>query len=250
VTLPSRPLLALVTGLWMAYPVLAQEPPPIKVDRAVDMRPALSENQKVANAIAAQLRQSEQLRHYKIDIAFQNGTAELKGTVADLAQRDQAVRLVHGVPGVERVSDRLVLVGSGAVSQAQAVTPAPAPIQPPPAPQDLTPVPLPAPTPLPAGKAGALQEPMPVFQGNPSYYDLNPPRMPPYAWPTYAPYNNNSRVADPVLYPYNSWPFIGPCYPFPQIPLGWRKVSLTWEDGYWWYARHNTSHDWWHLRYW
>ena len=35
--------------------------------------------------------------------------------------------------------------------------------------------------------------------------------MPPYAWPTYAPYDNFSRVATPLAYPYNSFPYIGPC---------------------------------------
>ena len=79
--------------------------------------------------------------------------------------------------------------------------------------------------------------------------DLNPPRMPPYAWPTYAPYNNYSRVASPAAYPYNAWPFIGPCYPFPKIPPGWRSVKLEWDDGYWWYSRTATKYDWWKVRY-
>ena len=90
-----------------------------------------------------------------------------------------------------------------------------------------------------------------MFQApTPSPYDLNPPQMPPYAWPTYAPYNNYSRVAYPEAYPYNAWPFIGPCYPFPKIPLGWRSVKLQWEDGHWWYSKVATNHDWWRLRYW
>ena len=74
--------------------------------------------------------------------------------------------------------------------------------------------------------------------------------MPPYSWPTYAPYNNYSRVAYPELYPYQSWPFIGPCYPFPKVPLGWRSVKLEWQDGHWWFSKTATNHDWWRLRYW
>ena len=74
-------------------------------------------------------------------------------------------------------------------------------------------------------------EPMPIFQAqpgvgmypNPQYQQ---PPLPPYAWPTYAPYNNYSRVAYPTLYPYEAWPFIGPFYPFPRVPLGWRSVPL------------------------
>src|SRR6202040_2132239 len=80
-------------------------------------------------------------------------------------------------------------------------------------------------------------EPTPIFQARPpSPYDLNPPQMPPNAWPTYAPYNNFSRVAYPEAYPYNAWPFIGPIYPFPKVPLGWRSVKLQWDDGYWWFG--------------
>jgi hypothetical protein len=79
---------------------------------------------------------------------------------------------------------------------------------------------------------------VPSFQAAaPAPYDLNPPRMPPYAWPTYAPYNNYSRVGYPSAYPYNAWPFIGPIYPFPKVPLGWRAVKLEWQDGYWWYSK-------------
>jgi hypothetical protein len=39
-------------------------------------------------------------------------------------------------------------------------------------------------------------------------------------------------------------------YPFPKVPLGWRSVKLTWEDGNWWYARVACGHDWWRIRYW
>ena len=96
-----------------------------------------------------------------------------------------------------------------------------------------------------------LPEPMPIFQaGFAGPADAGAPPVPPYAWPTYAPYNNYSRVAYPTAYPYEQWPFIGPMYPFPRVPLGWRSVSLTWEDGHWWYHRNPTGADWWRVRYW
>src|SRR5262249_18041902 len=102
-----------------------------------------------------------------------------------------------------------------------------------------------------AGPAGPAPEPAPIFQAPPmSPYDLNPPKMPPYAWPTYAPYNNFSRVAYPQVYPYQAWPFVGPCYPFPKIPPGWRSVRREWEDGHWWFGSYSSKHDWWHLRFW
>lgn len=98
---------------------------------------------------------------------------------------------------------------------------------------------------------GGMLEPMPLQGAPPGFPSATqPPPMPPYAWPTYAPYNNYSRVAYPNLYPYESFPFIGPIYPFPKIPLGWRSVNLTWEDGHWWLGRNATGHDWWRIRYW
>ena len=41
-----------------------------------------------------------------------------------------------------------------------------------------------------------------------------------------------------------AWPFIGPFYPYPQVPLAWRKVSLEWDDGWWFldFNSHNSSH--------
>jgi hypothetical protein len=76
------------------------------------------------------------------------------------------------------------------------------------------------------------------------------PPMPPYAWPTYAPYNNYSRVAYPQAYPYTAWPYIGPFHPYPQVPLGWRKVQLEWDDGYWQLNfRPRTDRWWWFLDY-
>ncbi len=95
-----------------------------------------------------------------------------------------------------------------------------------------------------------MPEPIPVSGGYAPYnYDMNPPKMPPYAWPTYAPYNNFSRVGYPEAYPYNAWPFIGPVYPFPKVPPGWRSVKLEWDDGHWWFSQTATKHHYWKLRY-
>src|SRR5205085_10789553 len=95
------------------------------------------------------------------------------------------------------------------------------------------------------------QEPLPIFQAPaPGPYDVNEPKMPPYAWPTYAPYNNYSRVAYPQQYPSAAFPFIGPFYPFPKVPLGYRAIKLEWEDGHWFYGRTAVKHDFWTVRYW
>ncbi|MDA7950733.1 MAG: BON domain-containing protein [Pirellulaceae bacterium] len=58
--------------------------------------------------------------------------------------------------------------------------------------------------------------------------------MPRYAWPTYAAYPNYAAVGYPTQYSAGAYPCIGPFYPYPQVPLGWRKVTLEWDDGYWW----------------
>ena len=47
-----------------------------------------------------------------------------------------------------------------------------------------------------------------------------------------------------------AFPYIGPFYPFPKVPLGYRAVKLEWEDGHWWYGRTQTKKDYWLVRYW
>ena len=205
------------------HPVTADEPAPLSVKQSQILAPTqeTSANQQIANAIADQLRQNGQLRHYNVHVVFQNGSAELSGSVTDQLQREEALRVVQGVPGVERVRDNLS-VGNG-VSLVQGNQPPVEAIAPP-------------------REMGGLQEPVPIGPAPSAALDLNPPLLPPYAWPTYAPYNNYSRVAYPTLYPYEAWPFIGPMYPFPKVPPGWRSVSLTWQDGHWWYGREATGH--------
>jgi hypothetical protein len=264
VSFSSRHWLAAVVGLSFScpWPMPAAERPTGEPS-GLGMRAAWSaaDNQKVADAIAARLGESGQLRHYTVDIAFRDGAAQVSGSVADQSQREEVLRLVQGVPGVERVVDRLNV--SGAILRVQAGV-APGRLQP--VPSGEIPVPSPSapvpPVPAPPAAPGAPAAPppgvpvtpppeaVPSFQAPaPSYYSLNPPRVPPYSWPTYAPYNNYSRVAYPEAYPYNAWPFIGPIYPFPKVPLGWRAVKLEWDDGYWWFSKVATKHDWWRLRY-
>ncbi len=59
------------------------------------------------------------------------------------------------------------------------------------------------------------------------------PYVPKKAWPSYASYPNTAAVQYPKRHVAGAWPFIGPHYPYPQVPDGWRKVSLEWHDGYW-----------------
>jgi hypothetical protein len=80
--------------------------------------------------------------------------------------------------------------------------------------------------------------PMPMYSAGanpagvaPARYDQ--PCMPNYAWPSYAAYPNYAAVTYPKQYSPTVWPYIGPFYPYPQVPLGWRKVTLEWDSGWW-----------------
>jgi hypothetical protein len=275
----SRILAAAVLGLSLGPPlaIFAADPAanslpallpdatpakPASTPLGLDHTPATKpdSNRDVATAVADGLRQAGkigQLHYYNIDVVVKDGTAELSGTVASDRQRMEVVKLVKGVGGVVGVVDQMTILAPNPIAQVQATGPAAPGLAPlsalPPtgAPPGAAPPPFREPLPPPNAPSGVIPEPLPTFAAPvPSPYDLNPPRMPPYAWPTYAPYNNFSRVAYPMNYPYQSWPYIGPCYPFPKIPPGWRSVKLEWEDGHWWYSRVATPEGYWRLRFW
>src|SRR5262245_8179173 len=158
VTLCSRLLWAVVIGLCSAHSLPAQEPAPFQGERGQPpVASAKSANQQMADTIAQQLRQGGNLRRFNIDIAFANGTAEVSGVVADQTQREEALRIIQGVPGVERVRDRLVLASSPPIQQVQAGSP-PGKLQDPLPPK----IDLGAPG-AGAGAAGPIAEPMPIF---------------------------------------------------------------------------------------
>ena len=91
--------------------------------------------------------------------------------------------------------------------------------------------------PMPMGGTGAGMPPVPMRGDGPN--------MPNYAWPSYAASPNYAALQYPTQYSPTAWPYIGPFYPYPQVPLGWRRVSLEWDDGWWWLdfdERHYHSH--------
>ena len=85
-----------------------------------------------------------------------------------------------------------------------------------------------APMGVPAATMGSHK---PGAMGQTVSYDN--PQMPGYAWPSYAAYPNYAGLTYPRQYSPSAWPYIGPFYPYPQVPLGWRKVTLEWDDGWW-----------------
>lgn len=227
-------------------------------------------DQQLADAIANKLAQAPGLSRYQVDVLCQSGAVELTGSVRNDEQRAEVNKLVRGTKGVKKIVDKMSLSGSD-IQAAQAVESVPGPIGgslPPgatPLPQGNLPPfqgqlvpggPMGSAAPIPygmnqPGPGSYGTDPTPVgLPPTGGLYDGVPPKMPPHAWPTYAPYNNYSRVGYPTEYPQNAFPFIGPFYPFPKVPLGFRAIKLEWEDGHWYYGRTATMRDHWKVRYW
>jgi hypothetical protein len=204
---------------------------------------APSANQTTADAVASSLRGSRGLEGYRIEIQAQGGLVTLRGTLASPFQRADAIARAQRVAGVHGVVDQLLVSNDRSVRPVQyqsqvamgghgfgggdvIAPPGPdggGPIGGPGFVSDGGPVPE-----GPAGMMGATQASMPGY--------------PNYAWPSYAPYPNHSAVGYPTVYPWQAWPNIGPFYPYPEVPLDWRAVTLRWDDGIWWldFKKHYT----------
>jgi len=210
-----------------------------------------SNNQAVAQQIADSLSQVG-LVGYDLEIRFNNGIATLAGDVSTMGQRQAAQAAVSQIPGVQSVNNQLRVAGP--ISQTAFVPGAmqmpmaggqpqmmPPQMMPPQmmSPQMMSPQMMP-PQMMPAGyMPGGMQPGMgtdPGMAPSPSGYaptSFNNPQLPQHAWPSYAQYPNSAAVSYPTQYSASAWPYIGPFYPYPQVPLGWREVSLEWDDGQW-----------------
>ena len=195
-------------------------------------------NQQLADAIATRLMNSSAAEGADVGMSVEEGVVTVSGAARDAAQKAAILREVSVVPGVKLVRDGMT---TGGLMQAQALGVAP----------PAGPFAAMAPVGAYPGPNGPVVEPVPVgAPGSGGHADGFAPPLPPHAWPTYAPYNNVSRVGYPQAYPHNAFPFIGPFYPFPKVPLGWRSVKLEWEDGHWWMGRTAAPYDYWRVRFW
>jgi hypothetical protein len=194
---------------------------------------AANPNQVLADSVASHLRASGVAANSDVSIVAQEGVVTLTGFAKDDAQRARIAVAVKGVKGVLVVRDAVGTPARGVVQVQNAPLP-------------LAPV---GPAPVASVGGDPIVEPVPLGASGQVGPDMGAPNLPPYSWPTYAPYNNVSRVAYPTAYPYNAFPFIGPYYPFPKVPLGWRKVTLEWEDGHWDLGRNTAPHDHWKVRF-
>jgi len=250
--------------------------------------------EQMANDVAQTLRESGQLKNYRVGVKYEDGVAWLMGSVTSAEQSATAEELARQVEGITHVVNKLEIVAPTAPSAPTAPAVAkqdatlklaslhesePASLKPVSnEPGSLEPAPLPPnPQPMPSAKApsrgmplamrpaGNLPQGMPQQGGvQPAQYgaayagggmpqgystagargvSYDQANMPGYAWPSYAAHPNYAAVSYPQQYSPAAWPYIGPFYPYPQVPLGWRKVTLEWDDG-WWFLdfSHQESH--------
>ena len=199
-------------------------------------------NQATADAVAGTLRASRALSGHRIEIQTTNGLVTLSGQVANPAQKAEAIARARSVVGVNQVNDQIQVAGDRGVLPVQY--------------QQVAlghhggqcrrpwrrrsswterrsggrPREMMMDGPMPEGAAGGTMAPA-GGNGGPNY-----------AWPSYAPRDNFSAVGYPTVYPWQAWPNIGPPYPYPEVPLDWRAVTLRWDDGIWWldFKKHYT----------
>ncbi|GAB5404760.1 MAG: BON domain-containing protein [Aureliella sp.] len=205
---------------------------------------------KITDTVIGRLQQSKSagmLRGFELDVSTVGGDVWLRGKVANSAQKDHIIDVARRVRGVARVIDDITVTASSPIRQASTTGLSPVGSEAP-APQPVSSMPVAGnvggPQPMaPSGLASinmgeyAGGTPVPMNGGGVSYGNGAPrydqPNMPGYAWPSYAAYPNYGAVTYPKQYSPSAWPYIGPFYPYPQVPLGWRKVALEWDDGLW-----------------
>lgn len=203
-------------------------------------------NQQVADSVASALRSSPVLQGYRIEIDARDGLVTLRGAVSTPAEHGEAISLSRRVPGVVAVVDYVKVSTDAAVRPAQYQTHVGGMgISGPGGPMMGPAGPMGAGGPIMeggfagsgvvdggivGGLAGGPQPEGPAVGGG---TQASSPGYPNYAWPSYAPYPNFSAVGYPTAYPWQAWPNIGPFYPYPEVPLDWRAVTLRWDDGIW-----------------
>jgi hypothetical protein len=241
----------------------------------------------MAQSIGLELKESGQLRDYRIGVKYEDGVAWLSGSVANAQQRDIAVQMTESMAGVVHVICKLEIDESSDTQPAEqpaarqqalggrvrtadyaATTGKMRPGRQAPSSRSQASQHMPTRSGTYGAKSQRSNMPMPLertaalptsgieLQQAASYVGDGPAnmgpapmayvpsgpvravsydnaQMPGNAWPSYASYPNYAALTYPRQYSPAAWPYIGPFYPYPQVPLGWRKVSLEWDDGWW-----------------
>ena len=228
-------------------------------------------NQEIAQGVADELAAAG-LNGYDIEIRFKNGTCTLGGDVSHPAEAQRAHQAAQSVAGVQQVVNSLTVGGQSAAPAQYARQPG--------YPRGLAVGEGQLPPGLPPQAMGQnaqqiqqmrmqMMQQAQMQQGGPGmdgssmgapgmgghpqggvnaaghHMMYNQPNVPEYAWPTYAQYDNYAAVTYPGQYDASAFPYIGPFYPYPQVPLNWRQSTLEWKDGTW-NLRFSTKTDkWW-----
>ncbi len=230
----------------------------------------MANDQQIADYVKNRLaveQQNGNLSGFNVDMRVENGTIWLSGQVSDAAQEKLILETAQGASylGARQVVDDIEIRGArSSVMQASMPMqgkgpmatqvgyqeaengPAPAAIPNNGVPQQMMMQGAPMPNyagPV-QGYAAAQQvaQPMPMpmgYGGGAPAANSGQPNLPGYAWPGYAASPNYAAVNYPQQYSASAWPYIGPFYPYPQVPMGWRRVELEWDDGWWFLDFHD-----------
>lgn len=226
----------------------------------------LADDAETAKQVAEAIRASGRLQDYSIGVKFEEGRAFLMGRVASRQQAEAAVEMAESLPYVKEVENHLEIKSTPkqdfaveptahnessrrTVNRDEAVFGSSSQPMPPQMASMPTPAPLPA-----AARVPQAAQPVRRVSNNAAMNRQNTgapiptavapsgvsqrvaydqPHLPCYSWPSYAAHPNYAAVTYPNQYSAAAWPYIGPFYPYPQVPLGWRKVTLEWKDGWW-----------------
>jgi osmotically-inducible protein OsmY len=213
-------------------------------------------NEQVAREIAGALAGAG-ISGYDIEVRYKGGVAALVGEVGSAQEAQIAEQAARSVSGVSNVLNKLTVGGQPAAAPQQQQFAGPQFGGPQMGPAGTPAIPtayqLPAGYPQPGYPAqpGYTQPtgyPVPA-QGAPmataGHLVHNAPNVPEHAWPAYAPYDNYAQVTYPSAYDASAWPYIGPFYPYPQVPMEWRSAQLVWDDGHWQLKFHSRTDKWW-----
>ncbi|MCC9643997.1 BON domain-containing protein [Rhodopirellula sp. JC740] len=216
----------------------------------------------ITRSVAAALGKAKSVGHLKdfgVDVNAYDGIVEITGEVASDSQRQLIAEIARHAPGARGVRDLMSvkaeaksgLVATPASHRTGGLQPLPPANRPQVQAQPVSygqaggqmingEMVVPGSmvthgaTAAPMASAPVMGQPVPMAPAAPvgaPRYDS--PNLPNYAWPGYAAYPNYAALTYPQQYSPSAFPYIGPFYPYPQVPLGWRKVSLEWDDGWW-----------------
>ena len=213
----------------------AAKRPVIQQVSGTNPAPAKAENNSAVAQKVAQSVADAGLVGYDIEVRYSGGTATLLGQVGSAAERQAASKAASSVSGVQKVNNRLSVANPMAQTGMPAGGPGPMMMQG----QPMMHPAMQGQMMAPPMQVAMPQQGMMMGPGMPptgtgyAPTSFNHPNLPNHAWPSYAQYPNSAAVSYPTQYSASAWPYIGPFYPYPQVPMGWREVSLEWDDGNW-----------------